>query len=107
MCVNFLVIILIPVVYIIYHFLLTQTFSAGVRLQATIATLTSEEIALYRQQLLPTIIAQANRQGAITMQAEDGSWLINGQPSENLLNDDVIRQIMRDNGGDAVYFPRE
>jgi len=69
--------------------------------------LTSEEIALYRQQLLPTIIAQANRQGAITMQAEDGSWLINGQPSENLLNDDVIRQIMRDNGGDAVYFPRE
>ena len=77
----------------------------GVRIQATIASLTSKEIGLYRQQLLPVIIAQANRQGAVTAQAEDGSWSINGQSSENILTDDVIRQIMRDNGGDAVYFP--
>ena len=77
----------------------------GVRIQATISSLTSKEIELYRQQLLPVIIAQANRQGAVTAQAEDGSWLINGQSSENILTDDVIRQIMRDNGGDAVYFP--
>ena len=63
----------------------------------TIDTLTSEELELYRQQILEGFVA--NLQGE-----NDDEFVADMQALQNL-SEDEFRQFMRERGGDAVFFP--